>query len=538
MPAQQPTPSPFFRYARRSGFLEACRSASLVACRSASRSALRYAVWLAALLSFAVPVRAQWQTDRFGDGDMAADLAEALTFQKYPTYPQYLEMMQQFQREYPGICRLDTFGTSVEGRLLLALEISDHAGTDEPEARFLYTSTIHGDEPLGMVLLLRLARTLLEGYGNDNELTGLVDGLSIWINPLFNPDGTYSADQGLSMLHAQRDNVHGIDLNRNFPEPGLHTVTDTSGRQKETIAMMRFLAQQPFTLSANLHTGDEVVNYPWDHTYTRHADDDWYRLVSREYADEARAVDPGYMALFPDGITNGADWYRIHGGRQDYVNYFLEGREVTLELSNEKMPEAGLLEGFWEKNQRSLINYMAQCMYGIRGTVTDAADGTPVRARIFLPDHDSAYSVVHSTDRYGDFYRLVREGTYELIASAPGYLNDTLRGVEVTDFNATLVQIALQADPKAGTIETGQAPQLSIYPNPAEGLVTIHPLGLEPGEMEIRILRPDGTIMRQSTLPYSGDPVTLQLGPLPAGYYILSITSGTLHLSRTLIHLE
>jgi hypothetical protein len=38
-------------------------------------------------------------------------------------------------------------------------------------------------------------------------------------------------------------------------------------------------------------------------------------------------------ALMFRGVTNGYDWYRITGGRQDYVTWFLRGREVTIEVS-------------------------------------------------------------------------------------------------------------------------------------------------------------------------------------------------------------
>jgi murein tripeptide amidase MpaA len=147
-------------------------------------------------------------------------------------------MMQYFAATYPGICRVDTFGTSAGGRLLLALNISDQVDADEPEPDFLYTAAIHGDELVGIVLLLRLAHTLLEGYGQDVEVDRLVEGLSIWINPLSNPDGTYEADQGLSMKGAQRFNLEGVDLNRDFPDPGLDLSGDTTGRAPETIAMM------------------------------------------------------------------------------------------------------------------------------------------------------------------------------------------------------------------------------------------------------------------------------------------------------------
>ena len=371
---------------------------------------------------------------KFDDSDMALDLSEAKSFQKYPTYEHYLQMMQDFASDYPAICRLDTFGTTEEGRLLLALKISDQVETDEAEASFLYTSSMHGDEIVGYVLLLRLADSLLSGYGIDPEVTSLVDQLQIWINPLANPDGSFSRDNNLSLRKATRENMNGIDLNRSFPDPGNKEADDATGRAMETRSMMEFLREQHFTLSANIHSGTEVVNYPWDYTATLHADDDWYRFISREYADEAMAVDPDYMWGWPDdGITNGWQWYEARGTRQDYVNYYLGGREVTLELSTEYLLASGQLEHFWNINVRSLFNYMAQCMYGIRGIVTDLDSGDPLLARIEVIDHDSTYSAVYSSASHGDFYRLIKEGVYDLAITANAYFGDTIYGVNVSD---------------------------------------------------------------------------------------------------------
>ena len=360
----------------------------------------------------------------FDDSDMALDLSEAKGFQKYPTYEQYLQMMQDYASDYPAICRLDTFGTTEEGRLHLALKISDRVEEEEAEASFLYTSTMHGDEIVGYVLLLRLADTLLKGYGNDAELTGLVDKLEIWINPLANPDGSYSRDNNLSLKRATRTTVKGIDLNRDFPIPFGGEADDTTGRAKETRFMMEFLRQHRFSLSANIHSGEEVVNYPWDEISDMHVDSAWYRFISHEYADEAVAVDPGYMWGWPEGgITNGFAWYRVSGTRQDYLNYHLGGREVTLELSMDYLLPSDQLELYWNINQRSLFNYMAQCLYGIRGTVTDQDSGDPLQARVEIIGHDRAYSVIHSSKEHGDFYRLIKEGDYELLITSNGYFD-------------------------------------------------------------------------------------------------------------------
>ena len=483
---------------------------------------------LAALFCYlAVPsLEAQWtKAVGFHDSDMALDLAEALSFQKYPTYDQYLEMMQGFAMDHPEICRLDTIGSTVQGRQLLALKISDHVEDEEDEAAFLYTSSMHGNEIVGYVLLLRLADTLLNGYGSDSELTTLVDNLQIWINPLANPDGSFSNDNDLSLEHARRTNTEGTDLNRDFPNPGAGEADDTTGRALENRYMMEFLKEQRFTLSANIHSGTEVVNYPWDHTFDLHADDDWYRFISHEYADEAMAVDPDYMFGWPDGgITNGAEWYIALGTRQDYVNYYLGGREVTLELSSEYLLPSMDLEHYWNVNQRSLINYMSQCLYGIRGKVSDLDTGDPLRAGIFVEMHDSAYSVVHSSDTHGAFYRLIKEGVYKLVVSAPGYLNDTIPDVAVIDYQATTLDIKLERKPVA--LELPEAPAFRIYPNPAVNSFVVEPARLPYGQLELSVHSLDGRMIFQNTVSYHGSGMEFSTQQMESGIYLLRCSSG------------
>ena len=73
-----------------------------------------------------------------------------------------------------------------------------------------------------------------------------------------------------------------------------------------------------------------------------------------------------------NGVTNGADWYVIYGGRQDFVTYELQGREVTIELDDEYVTPAAQLNSLWEYNCRSLLGYLENALYGIHGYVKDA----------------------------------------------------------------------------------------------------------------------------------------------------------------------
>ena len=64
-----------------------------------------------------------------------------------------------------------------------------------------------------------------------------------------------------SLLLFFRNNTNGFDLNRNFP--GYFEV-NTDPIQPETQAVMDWLKQHRFILSANLQGGAIVANYPFD----------------------------------------------------------------------------------------------------------------------------------------------------------------------------------------------------------------------------------------------------------------------------------
>jgi len=363
----------------------------------------------------------------------------------YPTYDAYVSMMYQFQTDYPGLCEIVNFGQTNEGRDLLAARISDNISTDEGEPQFLYTSSIHGDETTGYILTLRLINYLLTNYGTDPKVDNLVNNMEIWINPLANPDGTYHG--GNSTVYGSiRYNAMGVDMNRNYPDPEAGPHPDGNAWQMETIAFMQLAEDNHFVASANFHGGEEVCNYPWDTWSNLCPDDAWWQYVCREYADTAHLHAPsGYMSGFDNGITNGYAWYTITGGRQDYMNYFQQCREVTIELSDQKTLPANQLPNLWEYNYRSMLNYMEQSLYGISGTVTDAITGDPLLAEVFIENHDEDSSWVYTYDINGKYYRLIQQGSYDLTFSAEGYYPQTIENVNVINHQLTLLDVQLTA---------------------------------------------------------------------------------------------
>ena len=62
---------------------------------------------------------------------ITAESVEQVTqWDSYPTNTQYDSVMKSFATNYPLLCRLDTIGKSVNGKLVLALKISRNASAD------------------------------------------------------------------------------------------------------------------------------------------------------------------------------------------------------------------------------------------------------------------------------------------------------------------------------------------------------------------------------------------------------------------------
>ena len=336
----------------------------------------------------------------------------------YPTYSQYESMMQAYPASAVSgrTCTLMTLGTLSSGRKIMGVRINN--GSPEGKPKFLYSSTIHGDETTGWILMLRLIDELCTS--TDSRIVNLVNNLDIFIFPNANPDGTYYGGNN-SVSGARRANANGVDMNRNYPDPHGNAHPDGNAYQTETQWFMQLAENYPFVMGANYHGGSELVNYPWDNTYTRHADDAWWQYVSREYANLVHAVSSSYMTDENNGITNGADWYTIGGGRQDYMNGYRQCREVTVECSTSKNPSASQLPNFWNYNHNAMLTYMEECLNGVHGFVYDANTNQPIDGvTITVQDHDDEYSIV-STHEAGDFHRPIKGGTYTFAFEKDGY---------------------------------------------------------------------------------------------------------------------
>ena len=355
----------------------------------------------------------------------------------YHSYTSLTTDLQTYATNYPGITRLVNIGNSVQGKAMWALKITDNPDTEEAEPEFKYISSMHGDEIIGVEMCMYLIEHLLTSYGLGTaaglRATALVDSTEIWIMPLMNPDGH---------TLGQRYNANTIDLNRDFPSFKNHgasgnifdgTPLYTTGRQIETLNVMHWSTNHSFVLSANMHGGALVVNYPLDESALVNCnaggvespshDDSLFIDVSTVYAQSNTPMANNNVGNFTNGIVNGTLWYSNCGGMQDWNYRYLACNEVTLELSNAKGPAENTIPTFWSENQESLLAYMESVHIGIRGLVSNSVTGDPVYAKITITGNSQP---VFSDPDVGDYYRMLLPGAYTVNVEAQGYAGYTV----------------------------------------------------------------------------------------------------------------
>ena len=358
------------------------------------------------------------------------------------------------QAAYPELLRYESIGLSVQGRDLWVAKVSDNVNSDESEIEVKYISTMHGNEPVGTENCMRFINELLTEYTTDPELGELMSNYEMWFLPMMNPDGNAAG---------QRWNANGVDLNRDFPDRINDSVNTTAGRQIEVAHVMNWSALHNFVLSANFHTGTVVVNYPWDgntsgqYVYTATPEDALFVHLSLRYAVYNS---PMYNSPeFPNGITNGADWYVIYGGMQDWNYVWMGDKEVTIELSNAQPPDTNQLESLWQNNRLSMRYYWLEAKYGLRGVVTDSATGLPLRASNQL---GNIPYLGYSSALHGEYFRILRNGTYTLTFASPGYASRTFTNVVAAGGVPTVLNVALSRLPSAQIAVVPESPTVSV----------------------------------------------------------------------------
>lgn len=356
-----------------------------------------------------------------------------VTLSDYHNYTQLMDELDNLAETYPDLAKLYSLGQTAESRELLVMQISQ--GVNEQRVKLKpmmkLVANMHGNEAVGRELMLALSRYLLENYETDDRVANIIDNTDIHILPSLNPDGFEKSTKGIcSGYHvgSGRHNGNEVDLNRAFPswdDLALSKEDLMSRSEPEVSAVIDWVFNQPFVLSANFHDGAVVANYPFDDSHTGNGiksltpDDSTFVSLSKLYASKHRTMWKGVGLCqrdnFTDGITNGAEWYVVKGGMQDFNYLYSNCMEITVELSCCKYPMETTLQGHWEDNKESLLGYLEAVQSGVRGIVTTDGGEPVANANIEV----AGIRKNITTTYIGEYWRLLSPGKYCIRASSP-----------------------------------------------------------------------------------------------------------------------
>ncbi|WP_181140445.1 M14 family metallopeptidase [Streptomyces sp. Ru62] len=190
-------------------------------------------------------------------------------------------------RAHPGLTKVESIGTTLDGQDILALKLTRNAKKSKDGSRpaVLYMSNQHAREWITPEMTRRLMHYYLDRYTTDRRVRKIVDSTELWFVLSANPDGydyTFK-DSGTRLWRKNLRDVNGdgvistgdgVDLNRNFPykwgyddegsspNPTSQTYRGASpGSEPETKALDAFEKRVGFRYGVNYHSAAELLLY-------------------------------------------------------------------------------------------------------------------------------------------------------------------------------------------------------------------------------------------------------------------------------------
>ncbi len=311
------------------------------------------------------------------------------------TYQEMLDHLDNMAALYPDLITartpIDTF-TSIEGRPIYWLKISDNPDQDETEPEVLYTTLHHAREPNSLSQIIFYMWYLLENYDTDPEVKYLVDNVEMYFIPCINPDGyihneTTNPNGGGLWRKNKRDNDNngifeedfdGVDLNRNYgfewgfndigssPNPQSATYRGETGfSEPETQAVKAFCNEHEFQVCLNYHTFGNLLIYPWG--YSDEIADPAFPAIANLFTQENQ---------YTYGTATETVNYNVNGVSDDWMY----GENVSKPAIYSMTPEVGPGNfGFWPPSnaiiglcqENVLQNLLAAHVVLIYGEVED-----------------------------------------------------------------------------------------------------------------------------------------------------------------------
>jgi g-D-glutamyl-meso-diaminopimelate peptidase len=254
-------------------------------------------------------------------------------------YSEMMEHLRELRSIYPFL-QVEYIGETVMGKKIPAVRI----GNGPKEVH--YNGSFHANEWITSMFLMKFIEDYAKALSTDGMLKGvkakqLYEDTSLWIVPMVNPDGVELTLEGISPQHplyeqllrwneglfcfkGWKANIHGVDLNDQFPAyweeekkrrspsgPGPRDYVGVAPlSEPEAIAMAEFTRSHDFRLVIAFHTQGEEI-------YWNYRD---YEPEEAEWIAARLAEGSGYKSVKLSGSDAGyKDWFIQEFGKPGFT---------------------------------------------------------------------------------------------------------------------------------------------------------------------------------------------------------------------------
>lgn len=450
----------------------------------------------------------------------------------YYTVEELNEIADSLALNFPAICTKHLLGSGSASHSLWALKISDNSSTDEFEPELLFDGGIHGDEIGGPENLIRFARDLCLGYGNNPDMTYAVDNAETWIIYCINPYGRE---------FMTRYNANGVDINRDCGYMW-NAEGNSNGifSQPETKVLRNILRDHQFVIHVSYHSGTEFISYPWSYRVELTPDNDNHNFLAQQYASNSGytniPIGPGFSGM-----------YAINGSTKDFGYGATGAISWSVEISMSKQPPASQIGSYYMKNKGAMLSMINNAAgQGIKGTITDAITGEPLLATVFINN----LFPINTNNATGDYHKFLTPSAYTVRIESNGYLMEEISDVTINSGLQTTINVSMSRGggyfasslascyiPNNNTADEGNTPAAIGIPDSI--VYSIGRSGAIVLDMGTTILNREGVDFRIYENDASPEGYKVYAGNTPDGPWMLlgnGNATASFDLSTTILH--
>lgn len=268
--------------------------------------------------------RARWGLDPMPRGDDTF-------FQEFRDFDELNAYFNALMLAHPGLIARETIGSSIQTRAIEAFTIAAPGDADSRPS-LIFNGTAHAREWISPMTVSYIMRGLLEGYGDDERITRILDHVTFRIAPVMNPDGFVYSWSGQRLWRKTRrnngDGTFGVDWNRNFSTGwgGTGSSGTTSSdvyrgtapfSEPETVALRDYILTLPnAAFHIDFHSYSQLVLWPWGYTNAEIPEPD--RTIHRDIAFAYAATIASETGALYDPIKSSA-LYLAGGAASDWA---------------------------------------------------------------------------------------------------------------------------------------------------------------------------------------------------------------------------